>query len=82
MLLAVAVVYGLLVVVNLITLPVELNASARAKELLFTQINDPEEQAGVSAMLSAAAMTYLASLLVSLVYFLRFLLILLLSRRD
>ena len=83
MLLAVTVVYGLLVLVNLITLPVELNASARAKELLFSQIGDAEEQAGVSAMLSAAAMTYLASLLVSIVYFLRFLLIFLLSsRRD
>ncbi len=83
MLLAICVVYGLAVVVNLITLPVETNASARAKEILFAQIADPEEQAGITKMLSAAAMTYLASLLVSIVYFLRFLLIFLLSsRRD
>ena len=83
MLLAICVVYGLAVVVNLITLPVETNASARAKEILFAQIAGPEEQAGITKMLSAAAMTYLASLLVSIVYFLRFLLIFLLSsRRD
>ena len=45
-------------------------------------ISDEEEQKAMSNMLSAAAMTYVASMLVSLVYFLRFLSLFLMSRRD
>jgi len=70
--------YGLSVVFALVTLPVEYNASRRAKEMLLTQgILSQEELPGAEAVLSAAAMTYLASLLVSLVSFLRFLLLVL-----
>ena len=58
----------------LVTLPVELDASRRAKKMLAGQgILTEEEMHGASKVLSAAAMTYLASLLISLVYFLRFL---------
>jgi uncharacterized protein len=48
----------------LITLPVELNASARAKELLANSglIVGAEEQRGVNAVLNAAALTYVAAL--------------------
>lgn len=48
----------------LATLPVELNASARARELLATAgiITSPEEQAGVNTVLNAAALTYVAAL--------------------
>ena len=49
----------------LATLPVELNASARAKELLSQTgiIQTDEERRGVNQVLNAAALTYVASLL-------------------
>lgn len=66
--------YGLSVLFALVTLPVEFNASRRAKEMLLEQgVLRREELSGADAVLSAAAMTYLASLLVALVSFLRFL---------
>jgi Zn-dependent membrane protease YugP len=48
----------------LATLPVELNASARAKQLLSNTglIINEEEQRGVNAVLNAAALTYIAAL--------------------
>lgn len=48
----------------LATLPVELNASKRAKELLRNTgiIQGEEEQKGVNEVLNAAALTYVASL--------------------
>jgi len=48
----------------LATLPVELNASARARELLRNSglISTEEEMKGVSNVLNAAAMTYVAGL--------------------
>ncbi len=48
----------------LATLPVELNASARAKRLLAESglIMGAEEQRGVNAVLNAAALTYVAAL--------------------
>ena len=67
------VLYGLSVLFALVTLPVEYNASRRAKQMLLAERILPEEQLpAAEAVLSAAAMTYLASLLVSLLYFLRF----------
>jgi Zn-dependent membrane protease YugP len=52
----------------LVTLPVELNASARAKQLLVQTgiIVGREEQEGVNKVLNAAAFTYIAALLTSL----------------
>ena len=51
----------------LATLPVELNASARAKALLTNSglIIGEEEQRGVNAVLNAAALTYVAALVTS-----------------
>jgi hypothetical protein len=48
----------------LATLPVEFDASARAKRLLFESgiILGEEEQAGVNSVLNAAALTYVAAL--------------------
>ncbi len=67
------VMYGTATLFALVTLPVELNASRRAKAMLLENgILTAEELPFAEKMLSAAAMTYLASLLVSLVYFLRF----------
>ena len=65
--------YGLSTLFALITLPVELNASKRAKQMLLAEgILRKEEIPYADKMLDAAASTYLASLLTSLVYFLRF----------
>jgi uncharacterized protein len=49
----------------LATLPVELNASARAKRLLAETgiISGPDEQRGVNTVLNAAALTYVAALI-------------------
>ncbi len=65
--------YGLSTVFALVTLPVELNASKRAKAMLVEEgILTQQELPYADKMLDAAARTYLASLLTSLVYFLRF----------
>ncbi|MBE7067980.1 MAG: zinc metallopeptidase [Clostridiales bacterium] len=65
--------YGLSTLFALVTLPVELDASRRAKRMLVEQgVITQEELPYAEKMLSAAARTYLASLLTSLVYFLRF----------
>ena len=65
--------YGLSTLFALVTLPVELNASRRAKTMLLEQgILRDEEIPFADKMLDAAAKTYVASLVTSLVYFLRF----------
>ena len=65
--------YGLSTLFMLVTLPVEYDASRRAKRMLVKEgILTEEELPYAEKMLSAAAMTYVASLLTSLVYFLRF----------
>jgi len=67
------------IIFQLVTLPVEFDASKRAKEeLLKLQLIDSDVE--VDSMLSAAAFTYVASLLSSLLNLLR--LILMFSRRD
>lgn len=66
--------YGLSFLFTLVTLPVELNASRRAGQMLQQAgIVTEEEMPAVRRVLSAAAMTYLASMLTSLVSFLRLL---------
>jgi Zn-dependent membrane protease YugP len=67
------VAYGMSTVFALVTLPVELDASRRAKTMLLESgIITEAEMPYAEKMLSAAAQTYLAALLTSLVYFLRF----------
>lgn len=67
------ILYGGSFLFALITYPVEVNASRRAKKMLLKEgILTDSEIDGARRVLSAAAMTYLASLLTSLVYFLRF----------
>lgn len=69
------VLYGLSFLFALVTLPVEFNASRRAKKMLVSEgVLTKEELPYADKMLSAAAQTYVASLLTSLIYFLRFLL--------
>ncbi|MDE5897618.1 MAG: zinc metallopeptidase, partial [Clostridia bacterium] len=61
--------YGLSSLFMLVTLPVELNASKRAKKMLVADgILSPDEVPGASKVLTAAALTYVASLCISLVY--------------
>lgn len=58
----------------LATLPVELNASARARQLLTESglIMGEEEQRGVNAVLNAAALTYVAALFTAIMQLLYF----------
>ena len=67
---------------QLVTLPVEFNASSRAKKQL-TELNiiDNYELEGTTTMLRAAALTYVASLLTTLLQILRLALIVL-GRND
>ena len=94
-LLGVFLSYGVLVYVGialfsfstlfqLITLPVELNASKRAMETIETQglLRDDEEIKGAKRVLTAAAMTYLAAALMSLAQLLRLLLLFGRRRHD
>ncbi len=77
--------YGLSTLFMLVTLPVEYDASARGKKMLVEEgILTKQELPGAKKVLSAAALTYVASLLISLVYFLRFFLIVMsfARRRD
>ena len=68
---------------QIITLPVEFNASRRAIATLEnTRMLDDRELAGAKKVLRAAAMTYVAALLVSLAQLLRFLLAFGGRRRD
>lgn len=70
--------FGLSVVFQLVTLPVEFNASSRALAALADgQMLTQDELKAAKKVLSAAAMTYVAALLVSLMQFLRLLLIVL-----
>ncbi|MHA3772743.1 zinc metallopeptidase [Verrucomicrobiota bacterium sgz303538] len=80
-----AAAWGVIMLFNLITLPVEFDASRRAKEILSGMgfIGTPEEMSGVKKTLDAAGWTYVAAFITSLAYFLWHLLPLLLGgRRD
>lgn len=77
-------VYALNTLFCLITLPIELNASKRAeKMLLATAELDQEEIKGVKKVLNAAALTYVAALVTSILSLLRLVLFVLSIRgRD
>lgn len=70
----VAACYAILTVFQLITLPVEFDASARAKrELVSLGIIEKDELVGVTRTLDAAAWTYVAAFISSLAWFLYYL---------
>ena len=76
------ILFGLVVLFNLVTLPVELNASNRAlNQMVSLGIVDQEEQGAAKKVLSAAAMTYVAALAVAVANMLRLLVIRNSSRR-
>lgn len=66
--------FGLTLLFSLVTLPVEINASKRALGML-EGVLDAEELRGARAVLSAAALTYLASVISSALQLLRLILI-------
>lgn len=74
--------FSVAVVFHLVTLPVEFNASSRAKQILVTEgyISGREEQ-GVDQVLNSAALTYVAGALISLLQLFQFILIFLGQRR-
>ena len=56
------ILFGLTALFAIITLPVEFNASARAKQVLVSMsILTPQEMKGVNETLNAAALTYVAA---------------------
>ena len=68
---------------HLITLPVEINASTRALNLLEqTHTLSPDELSGAKKVLTAAAWTYIAAALMSLLQLIRLILISRSSRRN
>jgi len=81
-LLIMAVAWGILMAFNLVTLPVEFDASRRAKAILGQMgfIQAGAERAAVSQVLNAAGWTYVAAFVSSLIYFLWHLLPLLTGR--
>ena len=68
------------VLFQIVTLPVEFNASNRAKNELAMGIISDEDLKGTREVLSAAALTYVASTIVAIGQFLRLLSIF--GRRD
>lgn len=76
-------IFGLSVIFSAITIPIEKDASKRAyKMLVETGELTQEEGQGVKEVLDAAALTYVASLVVSILSFLRFISFIFISRRD
>lgn len=79
LLMAGLVVMGFSLLFSLVTLPTEFDASKRAYNYLKTCML-PQEAAGVKKVLRAAAMTYVASFMVTALQFLRILALLLMGR--
>lgn len=79
-----AAAWGVIMLFNLVTLPVEFDASRRAKAVLLKMgmVNSHEEREGVGKVLNAAALTYVAAFITSLAYLLWHLLPLLAGGRS
>lgn len=74
--------YAVVALFAVVTLPVELDASSRAKKLLYQyNIVDRQELAGVNSVLGAAAWTYVVAALAALLELARWIFILT-ARRD
>ena len=77
------ILFAVATVFQVVTLPVEFNASRRAiRSLRDTNLLDEQERRGAKKVLGAAAMTYVAALLVSIAHLLRYLLLFGSRRRD
>jgi uncharacterized protein len=74
--------FGLVAVFSIITVPVEIDASSRAKRLLVQyNIVSQQEMSGVNSVLNAAAWTYVVAALSALLQVLRWVFILSSGRR-
>ena len=82
--LVMAAAWGVIMLFNLVTLPVEFDASRRATAILGGMgfIGTDDEMSAVRKVLNAAGWTYVAAFVTSLLYFLLHLLPLLTGRRD
>jgi Zn-dependent membrane protease YugP len=70
------IVFAIIALFQTVTLPVEFDASRRAKrQLLQLGLVDVQEQSGVSKVLNAAALTYVAAMVASILTLLHFILI-------
>lgn len=80
----VAAAWGVIMLFNLVTLPVEFDASRRARLALRSSgaISTVSEERSVDRVLNAAALTYVAAFVTSLAYFIWHLLPLLAGRRE
>jgi len=68
---------------QLITLPVEFNASSRARDLMISEgFISNEEERGVAKVLNAAALTYVAAALISLLELIKFIMIFVGSQNE
>jgi Zn-dependent membrane protease YugP len=76
MLIILCLAWGIIMLFNLITLPVEFDASARAKRILgeLGFYRSQADAEGVNNVLNAAALTYVAAFITSLGYLLYYLL--------
>ncbi|HEY0257146.1 MAG TPA: zinc metallopeptidase [Candidatus Methylacidiphilales bacterium] len=79
-----ALCFGVIMFFNLITLPVEFDASARAKVVLqqLGIVRPGEEAAAVNSTLNAAGLTYVAAFIGSLLQFLYYVMLLMNDRRN
>ena len=76
------ILLGAVLLFQLITLPVEFNASSRAKKQIdILNLGDNKTATGISKMLTAAALTYVASVINTLFQLLRMFLMILGNRR-
>lgn len=77
------ILFGAAVVFTLVTLPVEFDATRRAKKLLSSQgVIIGNEMEGINKVLDAAALTYVAAAVSAIGTFLYYLLLLTGGRRD
>lgn len=79
-----ATAWGVIMLFNLVTLPVEFDASRRARMVLahMGMVAPGQEEEGVDRVLSAAAWTYVAAFITSLAYFLWHLMPLLMNQDE
>ncbi|GAC90294.1 Zn-dependent protease [Anoxybacillus flavithermus NBRC 109594] len=70
------ILFSFAVAFQVITLPVEFNASSRAKDFMIAEgIIRNEEERGVNKVLNAAALTYVAAALISMLELIKYVLI-------
>lgn len=75
--------FSVAVAFQLVTLPVEFNASNRARALMVSEgFIAREEERGVAKVLNAAALTYVAAALISLLELVKYILIFTSSREE